>query len=171
MTYIIGIILKIVDKKCLIERVSETYTIGGKRVRCTIDMLSTIHCRALDFDSEFSILKKQARRPGYLIVSEQPNKQGGVFMKEYSNSSNKKVSVKTDHIQEGFNALQKLLKEKNITSKFRDVINSLVYWGSIKGENAPTVNCLETSHRLRYLGCRESIKSLYPKSKKVENRI
>lgn len=166
---------EIVNRECLIERVSETYIIGGTRVQRTIDMQSIKDCRALDLVSEFLILKNPARRPDYLIVSEQPNKLGSVFMIEFSKSSNKKVSVKTDQIQEGFNALQKILKENNITSKFRNVIILPVYWGPTKKgekkrENTPTVNFLKKSHRLRYLGCRESIKNLYPKARKVENR-
>ena len=171
MTDIVGTFLKIINKERLIERVREANPNGGKRVRCTKDMQSIKDFRVMDLESGFSILKNPARRHDYLIVSEQPNKQGSVFLKEYSIRSNKKVLVKTIKIQEGFNALQKLLKEKNITSKFRDVINTPVYRGSTKkGENTLTVNWLETSHRLKYLGYRELIKNHYLKSKKVENR-
>ena len=162
---------EIVNRECLNERVSDTYTIGGKRVRCTIDMQLIKDCRAMDLDSEFSILKNPASSPDYFIVSEQPNKQGSGFMIDLRKSVNKKVSVETNQIQEGFNALQRILK-KHINSKFRDVVNSLVYWGSIKkGENTPTVNCLEKSHRLRYLGRRELIKNLTRKPEKSKKDL
>ena len=165
MSNIVSAFLDLAHEESLVARVSKSYKVNRKTVRCSIDLKSLEHWKAMDFDKEKSFLKAPAQRPDYLIVSWKSDNPGRVFIIEFSKSSNKRESHKTKQIQAGFVALQRLVDSKNKRSVFGKAEVYPVYWGPTKkGEkdrmNSARVSFLEEKYSIRYLGCKESILNL-----------
>ena len=162
MSYIVTILKELVDSRSVVTRVS----MRCKDTRCTINLNELGTSLAVNFDSEFSFLKKPALRPDFLIVGETPKNNDRLFMIEFSKGSNKRASKKNEQIQAGFDALEKLLREKRKIKHFKNADIYPVYWGPTKkGEksrkNVHVFKFLHCEYNLKYLGCKQPISKLY----------
>lgn len=162
MSNIVNTLNEIVDSQCVVERIS----MRCKDTRCTINLKELGSSLVVNFDSEHSFLKKPALRPDFLIVSETPKNDDRLFMVEFSKGSNKKTSKKKEQIQAGFDALEKLIREKGRVKNFKHADIYPVYWGPTKkGEKdrktIPVFKFLYREYKLKYLGCNEPISKLY----------
>ena len=165
MSFIVRTLKEIVDSRSVVMRVS----MKCKGTRCTINLNELGKSLAVNFDSKHSFLKKPALRPDFLIVGETPNSDDRLFMIEFSKGSNKKISKKKEQIQAGFDALEKLIREKGRVKNFNYADIYPVYWGPTKkGEKdrkrIPVFKFLNNEYKLKYLGCNESISKLYKNS-------